>query len=56
VKFLAVVGARPNYMKVAPILGACKNSKHVQPVVVQTSQRHASLLHQLRQNRPVRLG
>lgn len=39
-KFLAVVGARPNYMKVAPIMRACHNCRGIKPILVHTGQHY----------------
>ena len=39
-KVLHVVGARPNFMKVAPVLNALKSRKHVVQTLVHTGQHY----------------
>jgi UDP-N-acetylglucosamine 2-epimerase (non-hydrolysing) len=40
VKVLHIVGARPNFMKVAPVLNALKSRKHVVQTLVHTGQHY----------------
>jgi UDP-N-acetylglucosamine 2-epimerase (non-hydrolysing) len=40
VKILHVVGARPNFMKVAPVLNALRAHKHVRQILVHTGQHY----------------
>lgn len=39
-KIINVVGARPNFMKVAPIMTACRNSEAVETLLVHTGQHY----------------
>jgi UDP-N-acetylglucosamine 2-epimerase (non-hydrolysing) len=39
-KIIIVAGARPNFMKIAPLLRALKHSAAVQPVIVHTGQHY----------------
>lgn len=39
-KIINVVGARPNFMKIAPLLGAYKLFKEIEPVLVHTGQHY----------------
>jgi len=39
-RILSVVGARPNFMKIAPIMKACKASKIIEPFLVHTGQHY----------------
>ena len=39
-KFLLVAGARPNFMKIAPILRAMKGLNGLEPVLVHTGQHY----------------
>ena len=39
-KVFHIVGARPNFMKVAPVLNALKAHRHVQQVLVHTGQHY----------------
>lgn len=39
-KIIAVVGARPNFMKIAPIMAACANCKTIESVLVHTGQHY----------------
>ncbi len=39
-KIINVVGARPNFMKIAPIIEACKASKAIEPLLVHTGQHY----------------
>ncbi len=39
-KIISVVGTRPNFMKIAPIIKACKASKAVEPLLVHTGQHY----------------
>jgi UDP-N-acetylglucosamine 2-epimerase (non-hydrolysing) len=39
-KIINVVGARPNFMKVAPIMTACRNSEAIEPLLVHTGQHY----------------
>jgi len=39
-RILSVVGARPNFMKIAPIVKACKASKTIEPLLVHTGQHY----------------
>jgi len=40
VKLINVVGARPNFMKIAPIMKACKASRAIEPLLVHTGQHY----------------
>ena len=40
IKILNVVGARPNFMKIAPIMEAYKSSGKVEPLIVHTGQHY----------------
>ena len=40
VKILNIVGARPNFMKIAPIHRLMKKSEKIQPVLVHTGQHY----------------
>jgi UDP-N-acetylglucosamine 2-epimerase (non-hydrolysing) len=40
VKVLHIVGARPNFMKVAPVLNALKSYQHAVQTLVHTGQHH----------------
>ena len=35
-KLILVVGARPNFMKIAPVMHQLKDDKEIQPVLVHT--------------------
>lgn len=39
-KIINVVGARPNFMKIAPIMDAYKALKVIEPLLVQTGQHY----------------
>ena len=39
-KILCVVGARPNFMKIAPVMAALKQSDHLTPFLVHTGQHY----------------
>ncbi len=39
-KLINVVGARPNFMKIAPIMKACKASRAIEPLLVHTGQHY----------------
>jgi len=39
-RILSVVGARPNFMKIAPIIKACRASKIIEPLLVHTGQHY----------------
>jgi UDP-N-acetylglucosamine 2-epimerase (non-hydrolysing) len=39
-KIINVVGARPNFMKIAPIMKACKASRVIEPLLVHTGQHY----------------
>ena len=39
-KIINVVGARPNFMKIAPIIKTCKASKEIEPLLVHTGQHY----------------
>ena len=39
-KIINVVGARPNFMKIAPLMAAYKNAPAIQPVLVHTGQHY----------------
>jgi UDP-N-acetylglucosamine 2-epimerase (non-hydrolysing) len=39
-KIINVVGARPNFMKIAPIMKACKASRVIEPLLVHASQHY----------------
>ena len=39
-KIINVVGARPNFMKIAPIMKACKDSNAIEPFLVHTGQHY----------------
>ena len=39
-KIILVAGARPNFMKIAPLLRALKHSAGVKPVIVHTGQHY----------------
>ena len=39
-KILCVVGARPNFMKIAPVMAALKASSHLTPYLVHTGQHY----------------
>ncbi|MEW6203167.1 MAG: UDP-N-acetylglucosamine 2-epimerase, partial [bacterium] len=47
VKLLAVVGARPNFMKIAPIMRELKKSKIFKPLLVHTGQHYDVRMSQL---------
>lgn len=38
IKIVNIVGARPNFMKIAPLFKAYKKNKHIVPVLVHTNQ------------------
>ena len=40
VNLACVVGARPNFMKMAPVLRALESHSHVQAVLVDTGQHY----------------
>ncbi|MEI6748675.1 MAG: non-hydrolyzing UDP-N-acetylglucosamine 2-epimerase [Bacteroidales bacterium] len=40
VKILVIAGARPNFMKIAPIMHAMKASKRLEPILVHTGQHY----------------
>jgi UDP-N-acetylglucosamine 2-epimerase (non-hydrolysing) len=44
VKFAVIAGARPNFVKVAPLMEALKKAKHVQPILVHTGQHYDHLM------------
>jgi UDP-N-acetylglucosamine 2-epimerase (non-hydrolysing) len=39
-KLIIVAGARPNFMKIAPLMHALKDNKQIQPVLVHTGQHY----------------
>ncbi len=39
-KIINVVGARPNFMKIAPIMKACKASRAIEPLLVHIGQHY----------------
>lgn len=39
-RLACIVGARPNFMKIAPILRAMKNQKQLEPVLIHTGQHY----------------
>ena len=39
-KILCVVGARPNFMKIAPVMAALNQSNHLTPFLVHTGQHY----------------
>ncbi|MBN2181527.1 MAG: UDP-N-acetylglucosamine 2-epimerase (non-hydrolyzing) [Sedimentisphaerales bacterium] len=39
-KIITVVGARPNFMKIAPIIKSCRTSKVIEPLIVHTGQHY----------------
>ena len=39
-KIINVVGVRPNFMKIAPIMDAYKASKVIEPLLVHTGQHY----------------
>src|SRR6188472_3580950 len=40
IKVLNVVGARPNFMKIAPLMDAYRDCKQIQPVLLHTGQHY----------------
>ena len=40
IKVINVVGARPNFMKIAPIIQACKASNEIEQLLVHTGQHY----------------
>jgi UDP-N-acetylglucosamine 2-epimerase (non-hydrolysing) len=44
VKFAVIAGARPNFVKVAPLMEALKKAKDVQPILVHTGQHYDHLM------------
>src|SRR4051794_35823703 len=40
IKVLNVVGARPNFMKIAPLMDAYREYKEIQPVLLHTGQHY----------------
>ena len=40
VKILNICGARPNFMKIAPLMRAYRRHKHIQPLIVHTGQHY----------------
>jgi UDP-N-acetylglucosamine 2-epimerase (non-hydrolysing) len=39
-KVICVCGARPNFMKIAPVVRAFKKTERIQPVIVHTGQHY----------------
>ena len=39
-KIISVVGARPNFMKIAPLMRALENHPTIEPVLVHTGQHY----------------
>ncbi|MDT3740564.1 MAG: UDP-N-acetylglucosamine 2-epimerase (non-hydrolyzing) [Candidatus Kapabacteria bacterium] len=39
-RILNIVGARPNFMKIAPLISAMKSSKYIEPVLIHTGQHY----------------
>ncbi len=39
-KILNIVGARPNFMKIAPLISAMQNSKTIEPILIHTGQHY----------------
>ena len=39
-KIIHVVGARPNFMKIAPIIRACNASENIEQILVHTGQHY----------------
>ncbi len=39
-KLILVAGARPNFMKIAPLMHALKDNRRIQPVLVHTGQHY----------------
>ena len=39
-KLIVVAGARPNFMKIAPIIHALAGHKTIQPILVHTGQHY----------------
>ena len=46
-KVINIVGARPNFMKIAPIMDAWKRHSHVEPLLVHTGQHHDRAMSEL---------
>ena len=45
-KILCVVGARPNFMKIAPIMAALRGNNQLQPILVHTGQHYDVAMNQ----------
>ena len=46
-KILSVVGARPNFMKIAPLMAACRERADVEPFLVHTGQHYDERMSEL---------
>ena len=44
VRVLNVVGARPNFVKIAPLMAACRHTGAVEPMLVHTGQHHGEAM------------
>jgi len=43
-KILNVVGARPNFMKIAPLMDAYKSYPHIEPLLIHTGQHYDNIM------------
>jgi len=44
IRVLHVVGARPNFVKIAPLMAACRHTGAVEPMLVHTGQHHGEAM------------